>query len=70
MNAVNVYKASRWLGLSERAVTTLCKNGRLEGAYQPSGYLGKWLIPISSLKAITPTPAQPIPDLTEFAETA
>lgn len=70
MNAVNVHKASLWLGLSERRVTDMCKNGRLPGAYQPAGYLGKWLIPLTTLKAITPTPAQPIPELAEPAETA
>lgn len=69
MNAVNVHKAALWLGMSERAVTALCKAGRLEGAYQPAGYRGMWIVPISALKAITPTPAYPIPEITEITET-
>ncbi len=53
---VGVTKAAKWLGLGERQVTNLCKQGKLKGAYQPSGYAGKWLIPTSTLERIRKLP--------------
>lgn len=49
---VSTYKAALWLGLSEEIVRRLCRQGKLEGAFQPAGYQGKWLIPIRTLEAI------------------
>jgi hypothetical protein len=53
---LNISKAAQWLGKSERTIRLLCKDGKLEGAYQVSGYQGMWLIPISALEKITPCP--------------
>ncbi len=52
-------KAAKLLGLSERRVRGLCKTGKLKGAYQVSGYSGKWLIPLATLERIRALP----PDL-------
>ncbi len=56
---IGVSKAARWLGLGERQVTNLCRQGRLPGAYQPSGYSGKWLIPTAALERIRTLPPAP-----------
>ena len=57
MRPVSVAFAARWIGLPERTVRHLAATGRLEGAYQPAGYSGKWLIPLEALLRITPRPA-------------
>lgn len=49
---VSTYKAALWLGLSEETVRRLCRQGKLKGAFQPAGYQGKWLIPITTLHTI------------------
>lgn len=56
---INVKKAARWLGIPERTVTHLCRNGRIEGATQYAGFSGKWLIPISGLQKMRTDPAEP-----------
>ncbi len=53
---VGTAKAARWLSMSERQITRMCRQGKLQGAYQPSGFLGKWLIPIRTLEAIYKRP--------------
>lgn len=55
-DVVGTAKAAHWLGLSERTVRDMCAKGRLEGAYQPSGYSGKYLIPTVTLERICPCP--------------
>ena len=55
-DVVNTYKASLWLELSEESVRRLCRDGKLEGAFQPAGYQGKWLIPVEALEAIRACP--------------
>lgn len=52
---VNVGTAALWLGVSERTITRLCREGRL-AAYQPAGFAGRWLVYTSSLEAIRPCP--------------
>lgn len=52
---VNVGKAARWVGFSERQVRTWCKQGILEGAYQFQ-HNGTWLIPARSLEKFRPRP--------------
>jgi hypothetical protein len=56
---VGTAKAARLLGFSEETVRRWCREGKLEGAFQPSGYDGKWLIPMRSLKRIRWRPAFP-----------
>jgi hypothetical protein len=65
-------KAARWLGVSERAVRDMCIKGKFKGAYRPAGYNGKWLIPMTTLEAICPMPADRllIADIAKVAETA
>lgn len=65
-------KAARWLGLSERAVRDMCQKGKFEGAWQPAGHHGKWLIPLCDLEAVRPTPADPslLADLADSADIA
>ncbi len=55
---VGTAKAALWLGLGERQVTNLCRQGRLEGASH-SGYSGKWLIPVAALEKIRALPPAP-----------
>jgi hypothetical protein len=64
---VGTAKAAKWLGLSERAVRDMCAKGRLGGAYQPSGYSGKYLIPIATLERICPCPEWLRAELAEAA---
>jgi len=52
-------KAARWLGLSERTVRLMATNGSLNGAFQPSGYAGSWLIPLSTLEGLLSEPVDP-----------
>jgi hypothetical protein len=65
--AVSTHKASLWLGMSEESVRRLCRNGKLKGAFQPSGYQGKWLIPVETLEAVRVCPEWLIADLSEVA---
>lgn len=69
---VGTAKAARWLGLSERTVRDLCQKGKLEGAWQPAGFQGKWLISTECLRAIRPEPADPtlVADLADSADLA
>ncbi len=55
---VGTAKAARWLGLGERQITNLCRQGRLPGAFH-SGHSGKWLIPIAALERIRTLPPAP-----------
>jgi hypothetical protein len=55
---INTSKASKWLGMSDRTIRRLCVRGRLKGAYQPSGYAGHWLVPVSSLQGLKPCPEE------------
>lgn len=55
-DVLNTYKASLWLELSEESVRRLCRTGKLEGAFQPAGYQGKWLIPVEALEAVRARP--------------
>jgi len=64
---IGTAKAAAWLGLSEERVRFMCREGRLEGAFQPSGYLGKWLIPTSSLERIRKRPATETTETTDKA---
>jgi hypothetical protein len=64
---VSTYKASLWLELSEESVRRLCRIGKLEGAYQPAGYQGKWLIPVETLEAVRACPEWLLVDLSEVA---
>ena len=64
---VNTYKAALWLGISEESVRRLCRQGKLEGAFQPAGYQGKWLIPGSALEAIRACPEWLMVDLSDVA---
>ena len=50
-------KAAQWLGQPERTIRDWCAAGALPGAWQPAGYQGKWLIPITTLEARLPYPA-------------
>ncbi len=59
-DVVGTAKAAVWLGLSEETVRKLCRERKLEGAFQPAGYQGKWLVPSATLSAIRARP-----DLTE-----
>jgi hypothetical protein len=61
---VGVTEAAAWLALSEEQVRRLCRAGRLEGAFQPSGYLGMWRIPRSTLECIRRRPAPDMPETT------
>jgi len=63
-------KAAKWLGLSERAVRAMCANKRLEGAYQPNEYNGKWLIPTVTLEKKRPRPEWLQAETAETAEVA
>jgi len=63
---IGTAKAAAWLGLSEETVRKLCRQGKLEGAFQPAGYQGKWLIPTATLEAIRARPGSTeTTDLTE-----
>jgi hypothetical protein len=55
-DVIGAAKAAKWLGLSEETVRKLCREGKLEGAFQPAGYQGKWLIPVEALEAIRACP--------------
>jgi hypothetical protein len=65
-SVVSTAKAAAWLGVPERTVRDLCAKGKLEGAYQPAGYQGAWLIPITTLEAIRSRPV----DMALFADLA
>jgi len=67
---VGTFKASLWLGVSERTIRRLCRDGKLEGAYQPSGFQGSWLIPLEALQAIRSVPARPLSETSDEAEGA
>jgi hypothetical protein len=64
---INTYKASLWLGISEESVRRLCRSGKLEGAFQPAGYQGKWLIPVEAVEAVRACPEWLLVDLSEVA---
>lgn len=55
-DVIGTAKAAKWLDMSEETVRRYCRDGRLEGAYQPGGYQGKWLVPVATLSAIRECP--------------
>ncbi len=64
---VGTAKAALWLDMSEETVRRLCRNGKLSGAYQPAGYGGKWLVPVTTLSAVRACPVWLLTDLPEVA---
>lgn len=64
---VGTAKAAKWLDMSEETVRRYCREGKLEGAYQPGGYQGMWLVPVATLSAIRECPASLLTDLPEVA---
>ena len=65
-------KAAKWLGVPERTVREWCATGRLEGAFQPAGHYGKWLIPLRAIEAMLPYPADAslLADIADIADSA
>ena len=55
---VGTAKAARWLNKPERTIRDWCEKGKLEGADQPV-FNTMWLIPLKTLEAIRPMPADP-----------
>ena len=64
---IGTAKAALWLGVSEETVRRYCRDGRLEGAYQPGGYQKMWLVPVATLSAIRECPVWLLTDLPEVA---
>jgi hypothetical protein len=69
MSMLGTAKAARWLNVPERTVREWCATGKLAGAHQWSGYLGSWLIPVTTLETLRSRPAD-ISLLADLAETA
>ena len=69
--SVGTAKAARWLNKPERTIRDWCEKGKLEGADQPV-FNTMWLIPVTTLEAIRPTPADKtlINDIADVADIA
>ncbi len=66
---VNVVTAARWIGFSQRQVREWCKQKIvLEGVKQPSGYAGKYRIPVAALEKLEECPKWLRAELADTAE--